>query len=331
MDKDLEIKQLRERIEQLKNANAGLKDQIEDNTKGERYQAEQKALSSIIDNNHDHYFKERYDLKGKQVLVVAHAPSVIEQADIQAELDRISNDKFSGFTLSMKTLFTAIAYFRIVADQFPLDLSKLDRVYNTSLILQAWRDYSNWLETYLTPTYDKKKHPYWNANLTPELNKLGGINQLVKSPSGRNMWAIMKMFRVLPNDPLLKQLTFSQREFIIQSMNQDVKDQERASRGAKTVAQADDPSFAKKFYSNKSVDLLEDGDDLDDIYKQSLQIKQKVDAKEGKYEDYDKVIRERIARAVEEKDLRVKNAKNQQQESWQQYLKDHSDYVDDED
>ena len=50
-----------------------------------------------------------------------------------------------------------------------------------------------------------------------------------------------------------------------------------------------------------------------------------------KIEDYDKVIRERIARAVEEKDLRVKNAKNQQPESWQQYLKDHSDYVDDED
>ena len=36
----------------------------------------------------------------------------------------------------------------------------------------------------------------------------------------------MKFFKVLPNDPLLKSLTFAQREFIIASMNEDVKEKE---------------------------------------------------------------------------------------------------------
>lgn len=155
------------------------------------------------------------------------------------------------------------------------------------------------------------------------------MSALVRSTSGRNMWAIMKFFKVLPNNPLLKSLTFSQREFIIQSMNEDVKEQQRAANGMKTVAQVEDRSFEKKFYSNEEVDLLEPGDDLDKIYKQSLEMKAKEDAKRGVYEDYDKVLTERIRSAYQEKMDNVRNAKNQVEENWRQLEKESKNYYTD--
>lgn len=155
------------------------------------------------------------------------------------------------------------------------------------------------------------------------------MSALVRSTSGRNMWAIMKFFKVLPNNPLLKSLTFSQREFIIQSMNEDVKEQQRAANGMKTVAQVEDRSFEKKFYSNEEVDLLEPGDDLDKIYKQSLEMKAKEDAKRGVYEDYDKVLTERIKSAYQEKMDNVRNAKNQVEENWRQLEKESKNYYTD--
>lgn len=141
----------------------------------------------------------------------------------------------------------------------------------------------------------------------------------------------MKFFRVLPDDPLLKALTFSQREFIIASMNEDVHQQELAAKGMKEESTIDDPTFEDKFYSNREVKLLEDGDDLDDIYRQSLQLKKKVDTEQGISVDYDKVIGERIQQAYEEKMHRVANAKSQVQENWQKLLKESKDYYTDDD
>ena len=143
------------------------------------------------------------------------------------------------------------------------------------------------------------------------------------------MWAIMKFFKVLPNHPLLRSLTFSQREFIIQSMNEDVKEQERAAKGNTKVAEVNDRSFAKKFYSNESVNLLEDGDNLDDIYQQSLKNKAREDAKNGVNEDYDQVITDRINQAYEDKMNNIKNVKAQVDENWKNLLKDSKDYYTD--
>ena len=155
------------------------------------------------------------------------------------------------------------------------------------------------------------------------------MSALVRSTSGRNMWAIMKFFKVLPNNPLLKSLTFSQREFIIHSMNEDVKEQQRAAHGMENIAQVEDRSFEKKFYSNEEVDLLEPGDDLDKIYKQSLEMKAKEDAKRGVYEDYDKVLTERIRSAYQEKMDNIRNAKNQVEENWRQLEKESKNYYTD--
>lgn len=181
----------------------------------------------------------------------------------------------------------------------------------------------------MTANFNKKEHPDWNPNFTPAINRLGGIQNLVTSTSGRNMWAIMKFFKVLPNDPLLKSLTFSQREFIIASMNQDAKEAELASKGQKQVAQYGDDSFEKLFYSNEEVDLLADGDDPDAIYKQSLKLKAKGDAEQGISEDYDQVISDRIKAAVEEKELNIKNAKAQADDNWKRYLDEANNFYQD--
>lgn len=135
----------------------------------------------------------------------------------------------------------------------------------------------------------------------------------------------------MPDDPLLKALTFSQREFIIASMNEDVHQQELAAKGMKEESTIDDPTFEDKFYSNREVKLLENGDDLDDIYRQSLQLKKKVDTEHGISVDYDKVIGERIQQAYEEKMHRVSNAKAQAQENWHKLLKESKDYYTDDD
>lgn len=139
----------------------------------------------------------------------------------------------------------------------------------------------------------------------------------------------MKFFKVLPNHPLLRSLTFSQREFIIQSMNEDVKEQERAAKGNTKVAEVNDRSFAKKFYSNENVNLLEDGDNLDDIYQQSLKMKSHEDTKNGVYEDYDQVITDRINQAYEDKMNNIKNVKAQVEENWDNLLKKSKDYYTD--
>lgn len=172
----------------------------------------------------------------------------------------------------------------------------------------------------MTLDYDKEDNPDYNPNLTKSINELGGMEALVTSVSGRNLWAIMKFFRVLPNDPLLKSLTFSQREFIIQSMNQDAIEAKNASEGKKTDQKIVDRSFTKKFYSNDDVDLLEDGDDLDEIYRQSLIAKKKVDAKYGIDEDYDQVIKERIQQALDDKQRELSQTKQQVAQNWRDLL-----------
>ena len=187
-----------------------------------------------------------------------------------------------------------------------------------------------------TPKHSKKldKDSNYNPLVSPAINKIGGIEPLVKSVSGRNLWAIMKFFRVLPNDPKLRSLTYAQREFIIQSMNEDVREQELASKGMEETASYTDTSFEKKFYSNKEEELLEGDEDLDKIYRQSLQMKQKTDINAGMQakdlSQYDKEITAKINNAVYEKQKKYESAQKQIQQNWDDILKDSKQYQDNE-
>lgn len=144
----------------------------------------------------------------------------------------------------------------------------------------------------------------------------------------------MKFFRVLPNDPKLRSLTYAQREFIIQSMNEDVREQEIASKGMEETSSYTDNSFEKKFYSNKEEDLLEGDEDLDKIYRQSLQMKQKTDIDAGMQakdlSQYDKEITDKINIALHEKQKKHDSAQKQIQQNWDDILKDSKQYQDNE-
>lgn len=142
----------------------------------------------------------------------------------------------------------------------------------------------------------------------------------------------MKFFRVLPNDPKLRSLTYAQREFIIQSMNEDVREQELAAKGMEETASYSDDSFEKKFYSNKEEDLLEGDEDLDKLYQQSLQLKQKTDINAGMQakdlSQYDKEITEKINTALYEHKKKQESAHQQIKQNWDDILKDSKQYQD---
>ena len=127
-------------------------------------------------------------------------------------------------------------------------------------------------------------------------------------------------------------MTYAQREFIIQSMNEDVHEQELADKGMEETASYTDTNFEKKFYSNKEEDLLEGDEDLDKLYRQSLKLKQKADIDAGMQAkdlaQYDKEITDKINSAVYEKQKKQDSAHKQIQQNWDDILKDSKQYQD---
>nr|DAG96510.1 MAG TPA: tail assembly chaperone [Herelleviridae sp.] len=83
----------------------------------------------------------------------------------------------------------------------------------------------------------------------------------------RTYWAIMKKFNVLPTDERFQNLSIYQINFIIESMNLDAREEERARRGLDHVAEDDDTSW----YNSSSEDFepVPDFLDADDIATQA--------------------------------------------------------------
>lgn len=158
--------------------------------------------------------------------------------------------------------------------------------------------------------------PYYNLNYSYEVNKFGGMHKLVKSNVARNMWAIMKKFNVLPNDPLLKSLDYQAIDFIIESMNQDVREEEARANGGKVTEDSyfEDASF-EDFLKDPTMDnIISNGDDPEDIYEQ---VKDMTEDK-----DYDKRLDERIDNAISEKGQIDKNVDEHIKQQQEQLEKD---------
>ncbi|AIZ94695.1 putative tapemeasure chaperone protein [Lactobacillus phage LfeInf] len=343
VDTDLRVKQLEEQLKKAKEENADLTDQLDAKNSSKRYSKEQEALADITSSNDAYHFVKEYTYdvsyptngtKQKKIVVKMHAPSVAEQAKIQGNYVELTNGLGDGFLANAKDLFLAIAYFQVVGDNVPVWFTNLDNTYRTDVLFQVWGGTTkNGYTPFWTPKHNKDDEvENYNPLVSPAINKVGGIEPLVKSVSGRNLWAIMKFFRVLPNDPKLRSLTYAQREFIIQSMNEDVREQELAAKGMEETASYSDDSFEKKFYSNKEEDLLEGDEDLDKLYQQSLQLKQKTDINAGMQakdlSQYDKEITEKINTALYEHQKKQESAHQQIQQNWDDILKDSKQYQD---
>lgn len=82
------------------------------------------------------------------------------------------------------------------------------------------------------------------------------------------MWAIMKEFKVLPTDQRFQDLSMHQINFIIASMNYDVKLQERANKGIDISTTIEDNDTSWWGTPHDEFDPIAEGHDEDDIARQ---------------------------------------------------------------
>lgn len=151
---DVRIKQLEEKVQALKRDKADLRDQVENKEQVSNYQKEQEALSSVIQNNDDYHFVKKYTVstaKGqkREFVVKMHAPSVMEQAEIQQEFVDLTSGRGAGFLAGLQDLYLAIGYFRVVGDNVPNWFTDVDKTYRVDILLDVFRDYEEWLDFFL--------------------------------------------------------------------------------------------------------------------------------------------------------------------------------------
>lgn len=101
-----------------------------------------------------------------------------------------------------------------------------------------------------------------------EVDELGGMDRLVKNPLSRNLWHIMKEFKVLPTDERFVNLSDEQIGFILGNMVYDNKLEEQARKGINPDSYFEDEEDGYWTQDiNEFVALKEDHDE-EDIAKQ---------------------------------------------------------------
>lgn len=74
--------------------------------------------------------------------------------------------------------------------------------------------------------------PNGRLDFEADLKEAGGLENLARTPYARNMWSIMKQFKVFPaKDGLWYNLTDRQASFILAERRIDIREEEAASKG----------------------------------------------------------------------------------------------------
>ncbi len=116
---------------------------------------------------------------------------------------------------------------------------------------------------------DNSYVPFAIRNVTEEkIDELGGMNALVKENVARNLWTIMKEFKVLPTEQRFQELTGQQIDFIISSMNYDHRLQERARKGLDVNSTLEDNDESWWYASHEDFEPIVEGHDEEDIARQ---------------------------------------------------------------
>ncbi|MBT9670574.1 hypothetical protein GPK34_00785 [Secundilactobacillus kimchicus] len=111
------------------------------------------------------------------------------------------------------------------------------------------------------------------------------MKQVVASNPGRNFWAIMKTFNVLPTDPRFRELTQTQIDFIIESMNRDIEETNAQVNGNYIDGDFVDSSYDDIMDASEDEwEVVREGQDADDIYRQVVALTGD-DAYEAKVQD----------------------------------------------
>ena len=97
------------------------------------------------------------------------------------------------------------------------------------------------------------------------------MRKVARSNIGRNMFILMDRFHVLPNDPRIQTLTVAQRDFLFESIQYDNDLKRAQAEGREIDSSFEDESedYLNDIYnSNEHVDLVAEGDDIDELYNQ---------------------------------------------------------------
>lgn len=162
----------------------------------------------------------------------------------------------------------------------------------------------------------KRSNPF----LPIQVDFAGGMHQLIRSIPSRNTWRICDKFNLLPNDEHIQNLTIAQREWVIQNMELDIKEQKAAAEGKEITAdiQDDSESYEKDVMQASNaefVNSLQDSDDIDNWIKQESGnenvtriIKREQDIIDKAYEQR---IKNKDSRAKLEKEKKQKEQERQ--------------------
>lgn len=94
------------------------------------------------------------------------------------------------------------------------------------------------------------------------------MKALVKTNYARNLWALMREFKVLPTDPRWLELTDEQIEFMLYSMERDVVEADRARRGIQVDGEYEDNDESWWYAEHDEFEALRDDHDEEDIARQ---------------------------------------------------------------
>lgn len=132
-----------------------------------------------------------------------------------------------------------------------------------------------------------------------EVDKLGGLKKLARTPYMRNLWAILKEFSVLPTNEDFRALTDAQINLMIHSMNEDHRLMELARKGISPESEHYDSDFEEDVWNREVGDweVLREGHDPDEIARQVEKLTKEEDARNlamkfDSLEDYNKFLEE---------------------------------------
>lgn len=100
------------------------------------------------------------------------------------------------------------------------------------------------------------------------MDALGGMDMVVKSPLSRNLWHIMKEFKVLPTDERFISLSDDQIGFILANMVYDNRLEEQARKGVDPESYYEDEEDGYWTQDIKDFEALKEGHDEESIAKQ---------------------------------------------------------------
>ncbi|QEM43139.1 tail assembly chaperone [Bacillus phage Chotacabras] len=241
----------------------------------EKQHEQREVIDRIIRGKND-IFTKHYDLPEFDLnfTISIKAPNAIEVGKIQARTASYLSGMNTYMSQYYLIVYQTLASIRVCGKQTPKFLENDEDIYNLDILYAIGVDFSDWMNTFA----DKVKH-------------FGGLKQLARTPYMRNLWALMREFKVLPPDESFRELSDIQIDLMLYSMAEDAREMERARKGVQGDGDHYDSSFDEEVWNRDVGDweVLKDGHDGTKIAQQINDMTKAEDLKnlEGRFDGLD--------------------------------------------